>query len=48
MVEGFIIGGYNILCALAAVLLAEFSVTGRIKVRALGSGVGWGGWVGTA
>lgn len=42
VVEGFIIGGYNILCALAAILLAEFSVSGRIKVRWFG----WGCWLG--
>jgi hypothetical protein len=33
VVEGFIIGAYNIACSLAAILLAEISITGRIKVR---------------
>ncbi len=35
VVEGFIIGGYNIICSLAAILLVEFSAPGRIKVRAV-------------
>jgi hypothetical protein len=40
VVEGFIIGGYNIACSLAAILLVEFSAPGRIKVRLC---VGWAG-----